>query len=172
MAIDLSTALPYLSPALSSEDTAPFHVYGSADAPIARPFSRTLIVNYVIDEPGALVFVRERDVRETLREDLHLCAIDNLRRRATRRPPRFETKGATSHAKWDGQHDASLLLLDELWDHRSADLVAAVPARHRLLFCEQRSDHALAALRSQTAVEKTSLSAELFARKDKQWRPL
>lgn len=172
MAFDLSSALPYLSPALSSEDTAPFHVYGSGDAPIARAFSRSLVVNYVLDEPGALVFVRERDVGESLREDLHLCALDNLRRRATLRAPRFEPKGATHHATWDGQHDAALLLLDELWDHRSAELVAAVPARNKLLFCERRSDEALAELHAQTAKERASLSCEIFGRRDRQWHPL
>lgn len=165
MAIDLSTALPYLSPTLSPEDTAPFYVSGAADAPISRMFSRSLLVNYVIDEPGALVYIRERDVGSDLREDLHLCAIDNLRRRITVRPPRFEVKGAAQHAKWDGHHDASLLLLDELWDHRGGELFAAVPARNKLVFTESRA--ALEELR--TYLAKVSLSAELFGRRNRAW---
>ncbi len=170
MAFDLSSALPYLSPAVSPDDTAPFFPYGSADAPIARKFSKSLLVHYVIDEPGALVYVRERDVRDALRRDLHQCAIDNLRHRVTLRAPRFESQGATHLAKWDGLHDASLLLLDELWDHRGTDLVAVVPARNRLHFTEEKSEHALAELRAHTA--KSSLSSELFGRKNRAWHPL
>lgn len=99
MTIDLSSALPYLAPALSAEDTAPVYAYGTADAPVVRVFSKSLLVHYVIEEPGALVYVRERDVRQPLREDLHLCAIDNLRRRAAERKVRFEPRGATQLAK-------------------------------------------------------------------------
>lgn len=168
--VDLSAALPYLAPASSGEDTAPFHAYGSLDAPIARPFSKSVLVHYIVDEPGALVYIRERDVGAELREDLHLCALDNLRRRAESRRPRFEARGTTQRAKWCGTYDASLLLLDELWDHRGAHLVAAVPARNTLLFAESKGEDVLAEMR--THVAKTSLSAELFVRRDKQWHSM
>jgi hypothetical protein len=168
MAFDLSSALPYFSSASSPEDTAPVFAYGQADAPILRIFSKSLIVHYVIDEPGALVYVRERDVCEALRDDLHQCAIDNLRRRTAARRIRYEARGATQHAKWDGQYDAALLLLDELWDHRGDGLVAAVPARNRLLFAETKSG--LEELRSQTS--KPSLSPELFVRRNRAWAPV
>lgn len=169
--IDLSAALPYLAPSSSGEDTAPFHAYGTLDAPITRAFSKSVQVHYIVDEPGALVYIRERDVSAELRDDLHLCALDNLRRRAELRKPRFESRGATQRAKWCGTHDASLLLLDELWDHRGAHLVAAVPARNTLLFGESPDlASILAELRGQMA--KTSLSAELFTRRGKQWHPV
>jgi hypothetical protein len=170
--IDLSHALPYLSPATSSEDTAPIHAWGSLDAPILRAFSRSLIVNYVIDdEPGALVYVRERDVTESGREDLHLCAIDNLRRRVAQKKVRFEPLGAAKEpsalrqAKLDGQMEASLLLLDELWEE---EVVAVVPARSTLVFASVSKG--LDELR--THCKKTSLSGELLVRRDKRWQPL
>ena len=168
MAFDLSSALPYFSSASSPEDTAPVFAYGQADAPVFRIFSRSLLVHYVIDEPGALVYVRERDVCEALRDDLHQCAIGNLRRRITARKVRFEAKGATQHAKWDGQHDPALLLLDELWDHRGDGLVAAVPARNRLLFADTKTG--LEELRSLTS--RPSLSSELFVRRNRAWAPV
>jgi hypothetical protein len=164
--IDLSHALPYLSPATSSEDTAPIHAWGSLDAPILRAFSRSMIVNYIIDdEPGALVYVRERDVTESGREDLHLCAIDNLRRRVAQKKVRFEPRGATKQAKLDGQMEASLLLLDELWEE---EVVAVVPARSTLVFASVSKG--LDELRSHCT--KTSLSGELLVRRDKRWQPL
>jgi hypothetical protein len=140
MSIDLSRALPYLAPAQSVEETAPLYAYGSADAPVTRAFSDTLIVQYMIDEPGALVFVRARDVGSGGQDALHARALDNLRAYTTRRKLRFEARDEVHLARLDGQHEASLLLLDELWDAptRIADpigeLVAAVPERTALLF--------------------------------------
>lgn len=166
MAFDLSSALPYLAPASSAEDTAPLFAYGQADAPIFRVFSKSLLVHYVVDEPGALVYVRERDVREALRDDLHQVAVDNLRRRVAERKVRFEAKGGTSYAKWDGQHDTALLLLDELWDSRGAHVAATVPARNKLLFCETKEG--LDELRTQA----TRASSELFRRRDRAWHPV
>lgn len=166
MAFDLSTALPYLAPASSAEDTAPVFAYGHEDAPVFRVFSKSLLVHYVLDEPGALVYVRERDVREALRDDLHQVAIDNLRRRVAERKVRFEPKGSTTDAKWDGQHDPALLLLDELWDHRGANRVATVPARNKLLICETKDG--LAELRAHAHKS----SSELFRRHDRAWHAI
>ncbi|MBX3227776.1 MAG: hypothetical protein KIT84_15575 [Labilithrix sp.] len=178
MSIDLDLALPYLSPSQSPEDTAPVHAYGSADAPIVRPFSPSLLVSYVIDEPGALLFVRERDVpaKGTAREDLHARALTNLRRRVERKTVRFEPRGPISRARLDGQHDASLLLLDEIWDAperlagHEGDLLAIVPARGTLVFTATARAGAMQELRAHT--ERPSLSAEIFVRRDRCWHPL
>lgn len=178
MSFDLKLALPYLSPAQSAEDTAPLHAFGSLDGPIVRPFSSSLIITYMIDEPGALVFVRERDVEKRHRDELHAQAIANLRAHTARRRLRFESKGAVSQAKLDGQHDASLLLLDELWDppgrlaEAQGDVIAAVPSRHTLLFSgvDQRGGvNELRAAMSKSAERK--LSPELFVRRDRAWQP-
>src|SRR5690606_30981422 len=115
MSIDVARALPYLSPAHSVDETAPVRAFGSTDGPISRVFSTTLLVTYVIEESGTRVLVRERDVDRNQREELHTRAIENLRALATRLKLRIEPSGATYIAKLDGVHDASLLLLDELW---------------------------------------------------------
>src|SRR5689334_15760014 len=114
MSIDLNRALPYLSPTHSAEDTAPVNAFGAEDGPIVRPFSTTLSIGYILDEPGALVFVRERDVDRKMRDDFHTRALGNLRAHVDRRKLRFEVRGSATVAKLDGQHDASMLLLDEL----------------------------------------------------------
>jgi hypothetical protein len=178
MSINLNRAMPYLSPATSADDTAPLYAYGSSDGPIVRTFSTTLIVTYMIDEPGALVFVRERDVDRSGRDALHARAVENLRAHAAKRKLRFEPKGTTYLAKLDGQHDASLLLLDELWDPptRIADpdgeLVAAVPARDTLLFTGSTARGGVPELRATIARSShRGLSPELYVRRNRAWEP-
>jgi hypothetical protein len=176
MSFDLKRALPYFSPAYSAEDTAPIRAFGSLDGPIVRAFSTSLNVNYMIDEPGALVFVRERDVDRSAREELHERALDNLRAHTARRRLRFEAKGAMHIAKLDGQHDASLLLLDELWDPptRIADpegeLIAAIPARNVLLFTGSTARGGIPELRASIArTSDQALSPEIFVRRAGAW---
>lgn len=176
LSVDLVNALPYLSPAASPDDTAPVHAFGSADALVMRYFSDRLTVSYVIDEPGALVFVRERDcLTQPERDELHARAIDNLRRYTARKRLRFEARGATHHARLDGQLDASLLLLDELWDpptrvqHHDGDLLATAPARGTLVFTGTATTSGLTELMAHQ--KRASLSAELFIRRDRRWQP-
>lgn len=175
---DLDLALPYLSPAQSPEDTAPVHAYGSADAPITRLFSPSLFVSYVVDEPGAVVFVRERDVpnKGTAREDLHTRAIANLRRHVERKSIKLEVRGALHRVRLDGQHDASLLLLDDVWERpdrfagHEGDLLALVPTRSTLVLTSTGRAGGVEELRAHT--EKPSLSSEILVRRDKRWLPL
>src|SRR4051812_17314853 len=94
MPLDLSRALPYLVPAVSAEETAPIHAFGSADAPVSRSFSTTLNVQYMVDEPGALVLVRERDIDRERRLALHARSLENLRAQVQRRKLRFD-RGAS-----------------------------------------------------------------------------
>lgn len=176
LTVDYAKALPYLSPTASPDDTAPVHAFGSADAPVTRFFSQRLCVSYVVDEPGALVFVRERDVRtQPERDDLHARAIENLRRYTARKRLRFEPRGATHHARLDGMHDASLLLLDELWDpptrvnHHEGELLAAVPSRSTLVFTGTATTSGLQELKAHR--QRTSLSPELFIRRGNRWQP-
>ena len=176
MSIDLARALPYLSPVQSVDETAPVHAFGSSDAPISRVFSNTLVITYMIDEPGALVFVRQRDIEKDGPEALHARAVENLRAHANRRKLRFEPQGATFVAKLDGQHDASLLLLDELWDPPTrvadldGDIVAAVPSRGMLLFTGGRVRGGIPGLRAaMTRSSERPLSEELFVRRDGAW---
>jgi hypothetical protein len=176
MPFDLSRALPYFSPVYSAEDTAPIQAVGNNDAPIIRIFSTTLNIHYMVDEPGALVFVRERDVERQQRDALHEQALANLRGYTARRKLRFEMKASLHAVRLDGQHDASLLLLDELWDPPtrvadvSGELVAAIPARNVLLFTGSLVPNGLRDLRA--AILRTSdraLSPELFVRRDGGW---
>jgi hypothetical protein len=170
VSFDFSRALPFLAPAFSPDDTAPLRVYGSQDGPVTRELSPSLVVQYTLDDPGALVFIRERDVPEAARDTLHLRAIENLRGRLARRRLRFEPHGPICYAKLDGEHEASLLLLDELWDpptrvtEPDGELVVAAPARDVLAFAGSSAVRDLRKL-----AERSSLSPEVLVRRQRSW---
>jgi hypothetical protein len=176
--LDLTRVLPYLSPVQSADETAPVHAFGTTDAPIARGLSEWIVVHYILDEPGAPIFVRQRDVDLARRDELHGRAVENLRAHVGRRKIRFEPRGATTRAKLDGQHDAALLLLDELWDPPTriadvdGDLVAAVPALDLLLFTGTQTRGGVPALRQSIAPGfERGLSRELLVRRPGVWEP-
>ena len=176
MSIDLARALPHLSAAQSLDETAPIHAFGSGSAPVSRVFSNTLVITYTVDEPGAQVFVRERDIDKSQRSALHAHALENLRAHASRRKLRFEPQGATFVAKLDGLHDASLLLLDELWDPPTrvadldGDIVAAVPSHGLLCFTGSSTRGGLPGLRAaQGRIKERELSRELLVRRNGAW---
>lgn len=177
MTIALARALPYLSPATSPDDTRPVRAYGSLDGPASRTFSATLNITYMIDEPGALVFVRQRDVERQPPEELHARATENLRRYASKRRIRFEAKGKIHIARLDGQHEASLLLLDELWDPPTrisdpeGELIAIVPARDTLMFTGSEAMGAVEELRAALDTGYEMLSPEIFVRRGGTWQP-
>lgn len=183
MRFDVDRALPYLSPIRSIEDTGPIHAYGSKDGPVARAFSSTLLINYMVDEPGAAMFVRERDVDgEGGHDSLHRRAVANLRAHAAGRKLRFERSGeggAMWQVKLDGQHEASLLLLDELWDPPTrildpdGEIVVALPGRSRVVFSGTTARAGLAGLRALLAeAGDRALSPELFVRRSSAWAAL
>ena len=178
MTFDLARALPYFTSVYDTEVTGPIDVHGSKDGPLVRAFSPTLMVNYVVDEPGAHALVRERDVAPDLHEELHRRAVENLRAQVERRSLSFERSGALHLVRLDGQHDASLLLLDELWDPptRIADpegeLVAAVPARSSLCFTGSTAKSGVAELRAAISRKRDlALSPEMFVRRERRWQP-
>ncbi|HVH47049.1 MAG TPA: hypothetical protein VM925_32120 [Labilithrix sp.] len=177
MSIDLARALPYFSPAHSADVTAPFRPFGSIDAPVARPFSATLVITYMIDEPGALLIVRQRDMERSQHGELHERAIRNLRNHATQRRVRAERSGATWSIRLDGQHDASLLLLDELWDpptrivDSEGEVVVAVSSRATVLATGTATRGGITALQAAVSVRERPMSSELFVRRAGAWKP-
>lgn len=173
MSLDYSRVLPYFAPVQSADETAPLRAFGSKDGPVSRPFSATLNVQYLFDEPGALVFVRERDVDPEHRDTLHAHAVANLRRHAAARKLRFQPEASMCIAKLDGQHDAALLLLDELWDPPTriidpdGELIVAIPSRSTLAFAGSATG--TGDLRATLGARDGVLCPELFVRRGGMW---
>jgi uncharacterized protein YtpQ (UPF0354 family) len=79
----------------------------------------------------------------------------------------------------DGNFEASLILLDELWNQRLSQLISGqfavvLPARDVLAFCDPSSSEGLAELKrivSRVAGGDHLLSSSLYRRQQSEWVP-
>jgi uncharacterized protein YtpQ (UPF0354 family) len=106
------------------------------DIPVTEVLAEVLLVAYVFDLPGAFRYVSFDDCArlEVPAGELRALAVRNLTRLRTR--PQIKQGPAAATFVLDGNLEASLLLVDHLWDqigpHLPGDLIAAVPARDSL----------------------------------------
>jgi uncharacterized protein YtpQ (UPF0354 family) len=147
------------------------------DRPISRPFVADLMIMYAEDKPTHFEFISRRRLAELeLDEDgLHELALKNL----PSRPPKIEIHGSAPRQMLiaGGNFEATLLLLDDLWDQLEAEgdgeLLAVVPARDILFFSRTSWDgaHAFLSELAQRDMEDTShlLSRCVLRRASRQW---
>jgi hypothetical protein len=103
------------------------------DQPVVEELPGDLLVMYAFDLPGRFVFLarRHREALSLEQGDLRQLSVRNL---VKRRPkPKIRQTDRTITLILDGDLEASLLLVDMLWEQLApripGDLVAAVPAR-------------------------------------------
>ena len=175
----LQTAIAYLKPEIPPSDPAPALVLSADDSPVLRTFATGLVTAYLVDEGDTFSYVQGRDLREAgiREEELHRLGLANLAKLAEGKVTIRES-GPVWALFLDGNFEASLTLLDDLWTHGlreyATDPVVAIPARDVLAFCDVESASGLAELR---AVVKRAwplgdhlLSESLYRRVDGSWR--
>jgi len=155
MATRCERAITYLKAALSTESVAGERVaqVSEADSPVVRPFAAGLCSCYVVDDGSSFSFIQNRDLlRDKCSVDaLHACATENLRQIARTRLQVVPQPGEFFAALLGGNFEASLMLLDGLWDKGlrhviQHDFVVAIPARDVLAFCDNESVQGLQSL--------------------------
>lgn len=152
--IDVARALPVLRVAESPDDTAPLRAFTSeGDSVVARSFNEAYTISYVVEEAGALAFVRWRDVESDI-DRLHAVALANLRTRAAA-ALRLAPRDGHLDIVLDGKVDASLVLLEELWDGDglvaravASPIVAAIESSESISVASASSPDGLRHLRS------------------------
>jgi uncharacterized protein YtpQ (UPF0354 family) len=164
-----------------SEETVRF---SDADEPIAEELAGDLLIMYAFDLPGRFEFVARRHC-ETLgleTGDLRPLSVRNL---VTRRPkPQIKQVDKAVMLILDGDLEASLLLVDMLWEQLAAqipgDLIAAVPARDILAVSGTGVDGGVAVLNHAvrrfwarpSANPKLLLTPSLLTRQTNSWQLL
>ena len=175
----LQTAVAYLKPEIPRSDPAPALALSGDDSPVLRAFATGLVTAYLIDEGDTFSYVQGRDLREAGlgEEELHRLAVANLAKLAEGKASVRES-GPVWAVFLDGNFEASLMLVDDLWTHGlreyATDPVVAIPARDVLAFCDVESAAGVSELR---AVVKRAwplgdhlLSESLYRRVDGIWR--
>jgi uncharacterized protein YtpQ (UPF0354 family) len=151
------------------------------DAPIIKDLNSSLCVAYVVDEGRHFKYLQNRDCEKSglSRSEIHEISVGNLKEFAKERI-QIRPHGNIYAVILDGNFEASLILVDGLWEKGLAHLapngfVAALPARDILAFCDANSAEGIAELNQ--LIERVEngdhmLSRELYRRGDGGWRPL
>ena len=147
---------------------------GETDLPAYEELNNDLVIVYAEDSPRSLRFLRQSEVTklEVPRSELKILACDNLRSIL----PKMErySKADLYMITAGGDHEASLLLLDEIWSSDridvDGDFVVAIPARGLLFVTGSNHKEAIELLKgySKKAYDDGPyrLTPKLFVRRD------
>ena len=172
-------ALAYLKPEIPRSDPPPVVPLDADDAPVMREFLPGLLTAYLVDEGDSFAYVQGRDLRGAgvSQEELHRQAVANLAALAEHQLTIRENR-QMSALFLDGNFEASLLLLDDLWTRRlreyARDPVVAIPSRDVLAFSDVESAAGVSELRALVKrvwpLGDHLLSENLYRRIDGKWR--
>jgi hypothetical protein len=171
-----SKAIAYLKAAEPNEGVA--LSLSEADSPALLSLGNGLLVSYVVDEGESFSYVQNRHLVEAhlSLEQLHEQACSNLSAIA-KENLQIHEYGAIYAVILDGNFEASLILLNGLWEKELAHLAqsgftVALPARDVLAFCESSSSDGISELRnlvSRLADGDHLLTPSLYRRTGNQW---
>jgi len=152
--------------------------YGSTDTLAAERLAADVWIVYAVDLPGSIAYLTESE-RKRLGlplEELRQLAITNLRRVL----PEIERHGTAPAFMLTagGNMEASLLLLDDLWQGQErlveGEVVAAVPARDVLVFTGSNSPAGIEAVKGSiqrvAANNSYPVSKALLVRRGGRWQ--
>jgi uncharacterized protein YtpQ (UPF0354 family) len=137
-------------------------------------------VSYVLDEESRFSYVQNRHLLAAGidEEALHRAAMANLYRIAERHL-KIQPHGQVFAVFMEGNFEASVLLLDTVWDNFFAnyireDFVAAIPSRDVLAFSDSSSTEGIAELRAivgrvATGSSDHIVSTSLYRRCNRVW---
>ncbi len=137
-------------------------------------------MSYVVNEEDKFSYVQNRHLLAAgiSQKTLHRAAIDNLYRLAETNL-KIQPYGPVFAVFMEGNFDASILLLDTVWDNSLAnyireDFLVAIPTRDVLAFGDSSSAEAITALRAIVDRVATSsadhiVSTSLYRRDNRAW---
>ncbi|HEY3147367.1 MAG TPA: DUF1444 family protein [Dongiaceae bacterium] len=145
-------AVAYLKPSLSNAEAEV--VLSGDDEPIVTDLHNGLLVVYLVDQGKHFEYVNRRHlIASGLTEaELHQTALGNLAAIVEGRGAQLRRGLDAAALVLDGNFEASLILIDWLWEDSLAHLapngfVVAIPARDVIAFCDAESARGIAYLR-------------------------
>jgi len=150
-----------------------------ADSPVLINLNNGLLVSYLSDDGKNFSYIQNRDIEELKlnEQQLHEYGIYNLSLKLNSKMEIRQTEGIYA-VLLDGNFEASLLLVDELWDNSLKKLtpngaVVCIPCRDILAFCDKDSKEGITQLN--TIISRIwdkgdhLISNKLFIRNNKAW---
>lgn len=149
-----------------------------SDSPVLVDLNNGLVVAYVVDDGQSFSYIQHYHLAEAGIEiqQLHEYGLSNLKQIAAEQL-QVREYGPIYSVFLDGNFEASLILVPELWDKGLAHLVqgefiAALPARDVLAFCDASSSEGIAELRKvvlRVAGGDHLLTTSLYRRMGSHW---
>ena len=146
-------AVAYLMPRLPVGDEATVEL-PEPDSPVISDLKNGLLIGYVVDQEDRLQYIRRRHLIDTgmTEAKLRQNAISNLATRLGTEGTKIQPYGDCFAVFFGGNFEASLVLVDALWDKHLAHLapngfVIAIPSRDILAFCDAKSETGVEQLR-------------------------
>ncbi|MFL6439457.1 MAG: hypothetical protein ACJ71Q_17915 [Terriglobales bacterium] len=153
MSLDWTRAIAYLKRKLP-EDRSPTMSLSHEDSPVLRDLNNGLLISYIVDEEDSFSYVQNRHLLAAGidQNTLHKAAINNLYSVAEKHL-KVQPYGSVFAVFMEGNFEASILLLDTVWDNSFAKcvregFVAAIRARDVLAFGDSCSAEAINELRA------------------------
>jgi uncharacterized protein YtpQ (UPF0354 family) len=150
--------------------------------PVVRRYSEDLCICYMVDCGKHYEYVQESHLtaEQIDRDELHRIGLQNLKLVVARRDARVQPYKNIFAFLMGGDFEASVILMDELWDREfrqfvKGDYAAAIPARDILSFCDSNSAEGISEL--QELIERMQpvgdhlLTKSIYVRRNGDWKP-
>ncbi|MBB3111937.1 uncharacterized protein YtpQ (UPF0354 family) [Paenibacillus phyllosphaerae] len=153
-------ALPYLKSALAEEsEQGGIEALSEDDQIVEIRFNETLTIAFLYDdrEMDVLRYVQQGDLQTlgVTPDALLRLAVDNLYERTDTHELQLQSFDDARYEMllMDGHFEASLLLLDDLWEATlkgqvESGFVAAIPSSDVLMFCDRQDEQGIAEMKA------------------------
>jgi uncharacterized protein YtpQ (UPF0354 family) len=167
----------------SLPDAEPTVELAVPDIPVITDLNNGLLTGYLVDQGDHFRYVQQRHlVAAGLTEaELHRNAVENLATLVDANAPKIHPCGEAFAIVFGGNFEASLILVDALWDEQLNQLapngfIITIPNRDILAFCDAESSSGVEELRRViTRVEGGDhpITSTLYRRNavTRTWRP-
>ena len=176
-------AIAYLKALVADDDPAPVLTLEHGDSPVLRELGNGLLVSYVVDKGNCFELINNRQLEEDRlsSDELHRIGLENLADVANEQGVEVHPYDSIFAVIAGGNFEASLLLLDHVWESVFRQFVTgtyavAIPARDILAFGDAADPAVRAQLRAVIGRAGPTgdhlLSDQLFARSGSGWTVL
>lgn len=148
----INKSLLYLKPIIKDDEEDIF-ILSEVDSMVERSFNEDLSILYLYKDESNNYFkyVQYGDLKEiqTSEEELYENSLNNLMNLCEVQELKMQEFEQGYYGLFlDGNFEASLILIDELWNNNlrqyiTTDFAVAIPSRDVIIFCDQDSDTAI-----------------------------
>ena len=150
--------------------------------PVVRRYGDDLCICYTVDCGKHYEYIQQCHLQQDGidQDELHHIGLRNLRALVAERQARVQPYQGVFAFLMRGDFEASVILLDDLWDgefrkYVTGEYAAAIPARDMLAFCDSTSADGIAELRRIIERVKPTgdhlLTNAVYVRRQSRWQP-